>query len=134
MELKPHQQIAVDCVKDKFKDDNKTIVVHPTGMGKTYVALKLFDENKNKNLMFVAPSTSILWQFKQNIAREYGVRPNEYKKVFPNLEFITYQKMVANSKKNDNYIQEFNNDLVVFDEAHHLGARNWGKLAQNLIK
>ncbi len=132
--LREHQQRALDNTKKIFGEDNKAIVVQPTGVGKTYIALKLFEDNKNKKLTFVAPSQAIIWELKLKIAKEYGVKPEEYNKVFKNLEITTYQQINVDKKKNQNYIDNFDSDYVVFDEAHHIGSDKWGTNAIELMK
>ncbi|MBR6688709.1 MAG: DEAD/DEAH box helicase family protein [Clostridia bacterium] len=94
IELKPHQQRAVN----------------------------------NANKVFVEDNRAIISQLKVSIAKEFGVKPEEYKKVFPNLEITTYQQIASDFKKNKTYAQDFDADLVVFDEAHHTGAPGWGKM------
>lgn len=132
--LREHQQRALDNVKAIFEEDNKAIVVQPTGVGKTYIALKLFEENKDKKLTFVAPSQAIIWELKLKIAKEYGVKPEEYNKVFKDLEIITYQQINVDKKKNENYTRDFDSDYVVFDEAHHIGSDKWGTNAIELME
>ena len=133
MELRPHQINALENVNEIFEENNRAIVVHPTGVGKTYIALGLFEQNKDKKLTFVSPSTAILWQLKLKIAREYGVGPEEYNKVFPNLELTTYQQINADVKKSETYIKDFESDYVVYDEAHHIAENKWGKTAKEIM-
>ena len=133
MELRPHQINALENVNEIFEENNRAIVVHPTGVGKTYIALGLFEQNKDKKLTFVSPSTAILWQLKLKIAREYGVGPEEYNKVFPNLELTTYQQINADVKKSETYINDFESDYVVYDEAHHIADNKWGKTAKDIM-
>ena len=38
--LKKHNEEAYGKVKEMLKEGNKAAVVHPTGTGKTYIALK----------------------------------------------------------------------------------------------
>jgi len=133
MELRPHQINALENVNEIFEENNRAIVVHPTGVGKTYIALGLFEQNKDKKLTFVSPSTAILWQLKLKIAREYSVGPEEYNKVFPNLELTTYQQINADAKKSETYIKDFESDYVVYDEAHHIAENKWGKTAKEIM-
>lgn len=46
--LKPHNVETYKKVTDKLKESNKVAVIHPTGTGKMYIALKLLEENKGK--------------------------------------------------------------------------------------
>ena len=43
--LKPHNVETYKKVTDKLKKSNKVAVIHPTGTGKMYIALKLLEEN-----------------------------------------------------------------------------------------
>ena len=57
--------------------------MHPTGTGKTYIALKWIEESQGKTI-YVAPSNHILNQVKEDIekARENGeISEEQYKKI-----------------------------------------------------
>ena len=45
IELLPHGQQAYENVKKIFEKDNRAAVIHPTGTGKSYIALKLAEDN-----------------------------------------------------------------------------------------
>ena len=65
--LRKHNEETYDKIKDGFKKSNKVAVVHPTGTGKSFLALKLLEENKGKRALYVAPSNAILHNLKKNI-------------------------------------------------------------------
>ena len=48
IELKPHNEETLKKVKDRFKESKKVAIVHPTGTGKSIIALKLIEVNKGK--------------------------------------------------------------------------------------
>ena len=133
MELREEQKQAHDGIKRAFQKDNRAIVVQPTGTGKTYIALKLFEEYKDKKVLFVAPSKAILWELKNTIAKEYGVGPDEYKKIFPHLELTLYHGLHRDIRDKEGYIENFDADLVVYDEAHHIGDNKWGESIKSLM-
>lgn len=124
--LKPHNVETYQKVTDKLKESNKVAVIHPTGTGKMYIALKLLEENKGKKAVYVAPSTTILHDVKKNIFAE-GMTKSD----FPELKRITYQKL---ARLTDEEIQELNADIIILDEFHHCGAPEWGKGAQRLLQ
>ena len=47
MELRPYQQEAKDAVFAQWEKVNKTLLVLPTGCGKTIVFAKVTEESKN---------------------------------------------------------------------------------------
>lgn len=124
--LKPHNVETYKKVTDKLKKSNKVAVIHPTGTGKMYIALKLLEENKGKKAIYVAPSNSILHDVKKNIFAE-GMTMSE----FPNLKRITYQKL---ARLTDKEIQELDADIIILDEFHHCGAPEWGKGVEKLLQ
>lgn len=124
--LKPHNVETYQKVTDKLKESNKVAVIHPTGTGKMYIALKLLEENKGKKAIYVAPSNPILHDVKKNIFAE-GMTMED----FPQLKRITYQKL---ARLTDEEIQELDADIIVLDEFHHCGAPEWGKGVERLLQ
>ena len=124
--LKPHNVETYKKVTDKLKESNKVAVIHPTGTGKMYIALKLLEENKGKKAIYVAPSNPILHDVKKNIFVE-GMTMS----YFPNLKRITYQKL---ARLTDQEIQELDADIIILDEFHHCGAPEWGKGVERLLQ
>lgn len=124
--LKPHNVETYQKVTDKLKTSNKVAVIHPTGTGKMYIALKLLEENKGKKAIYVAPSNPILHDVKKNIFAE-GMTMSE----FPELKRITYQKL---ARLTDEEIQELGSDIIILDEFHHCGASKWGKGVERLLQ
>lgn len=126
IKLKPHNVETYKKVTDKLKESNKVAVIHPTGTGKMYIALKLLEENKEKKAIYVAPSNPILHDVKKNIFAE-GMTMSE----FPDLKRITYQKL---ARLTDEEIQELDADIIILDEFHHCGAPEWGKGVERLLQ
>lgn len=123
IELKKHNAEAYEKVVQAFNSDNKTAVIHPTGTGKSYIALKLIEENPNKRVLYLAPWNPILYQLKENIIASEG-------KMFKNLKRMTYQKLSSLSAED---LKNLNVDIIVLDEFHHCGSPVWGKAVQELI-
>ena len=124
--LKPHNVETHKKVTDMLKESNKVAVIHPTGTGKMYIALKLVEENKEKKAIYVAPSNTILHDVKKSIFAE-GMTMSD----FPNLKRITYQKL---ANLTDEEIQKLKADIIIIDEFHHCGAPEWGKGIERLLQ
>ena len=122
IELKAHQQEAYDGITEEFKNGNRAAVVHPTGTGKSYIALKLIEDNQEKQVLYLAPSISILHQIKENSIKHNG-------QMFSGLERMTYRKL---SRLSSEQMREINPDIIVLDEFHHCGAPVWGASVDKL--
>lgn len=126
IELKKHNQEAYKKVIESLKTSNKVAVIHPTGTGKMYIALKMLEDNKEKRAIYIAPSNPILHDVKKSIFAE-GMNMTD----FPNLERKTYQKLM---KLSDEEIEDLEFDIIILDEFHHCGAPEWGKGVERLIQ
>ena len=110
------------------RGQNVAGIVHATGTGKTYNALELAYDNKDKKIIYVVPSSGITEHIKKMIEDN----PNlDLKKDFPNLEFRTYQSFISLNKEE---IQNIQCDLLILDEFHHIGAPVWGARINTMIE
>ena len=116
VDLKPHNQEAYNKVKEAFETSNKTAVIHPTGTGKSYIAMKLIEENQGKKAIYLAPSVGIFTQLKTPKGQTIK---------------MTYQTL---ARLDDEEIKKLGVDIIVLDEFHHCGAPVWGESVQKLIK
>lgn len=126
IKLKPHNEEAYKKVQEKLGISNKVAVIHPTGTGKMYIALKMLEDNREKRAIYIAPSNPILHDVKKSIFAE-GMDMTD----FPNLERKTYQKLM---KLSDEEIEDLDFDIIILDEFHHCGAPEWGKGVDRLIQ
>ena len=69
LKLQPHQQEAYDNLKQKFDNGRYGVIIFPTGAGKSVVAQKLLEENKDKRVLYLSPYKSINRQFQDYIKR-----------------------------------------------------------------
>lgn len=67
--LQKHQHQAYSAVTKAFETDNSAAVVIPTGCGKSFIALQLMQDNKDKNILFLAPTNVIKDQIYGYIAK-----------------------------------------------------------------
>ena len=103
-------------------------IVHATGTGKTYNALQLAFDNKDKKIVYVVPSNGIIEHIKKIIEDN----PNlDLKRDFPSLEFRTYSSFVSLDKKE---IENIDCNLLILDEFHHIGAPIWGARINTMIE
>lgn len=62
IELYKHNQEAYDNVINHLKTSNRTCIIHPTGTGKSFIALKWLYENKDKKCLFLTSTDVIIDQ------------------------------------------------------------------------
>ena len=127
--LYEHNAESYKKIKSAYeRGQNVAGIVHATGTGKTYNALELAYDNKDKKIIYVVPSTGIIEHIKKMIEDN----PNlDLKKDFPNLEFRTYQSFISLNKEE---IQNIQCDLLILDEFHHIGAPVWGARINTMIE
>lgn len=126
IELRKHNEEAYEKIQEEFKNSKKVAVIHPTGTGKSFLALKLIEDNKDKRAMYIAPSNAILHTVKNNIL-DSGMDMTD----FTNLGRITYQKLM---KLSDEEIEQLGIDMIILDEFHHCGAPEWGTGIDRLLE
>ena len=123
-----HNIESYEKIVKAFEKENIVGIVHATGTGKSYNAMQLALDNKDKKIIYITPSNGIIEHLKKII----NDNPNlDIEKDFPNLEFRTYQSLINLSK------EELSNlpcELLILDEFHHLGAPVWGSRVNTLIE
>lgn len=126
--LYDHNKAAYKKVKEAFDKGEKIVgIVHATGTGKTYNALALAYDNRDKKTLFVVPYASII----DHIENIIESNPNlDRKRDFPNLVLKTYQSFVSMKREE---IESLEFDYLILDEFHHIGAPIWGDRIDELI-
>lgn len=122
IELYEHNKDAYEKVKGMFQNENRCSVIHPTGTGKSYIALKWILDNKDKRCVYVTSHLAIKDQLERTI-RDNNL---SLEKDFPNLEIITYSKLL---KEND-----IDADMIVLDEFHRGGAPKWREALDGFLE
>ena len=139
LELQEHQQDAYNAVQKTYEQGNRAAVVIPTGCGKSFIALKLMEDNRDKNILFLAPTIAIKNQMYNYIAKYIvGEEPTSErpariiaKEHFPNLEIRLYQTLL---KVSDEDMEKYHADIIIMDELHRTGAEKWGEKVNTLLE
>jgi len=126
IQLKEHNAEAYQRVKEGFESSSRVAVIHPTGTGKSFLALKFLEENSDKKAIYIAPTNAILHSIKREIL-DSGMDMRN----FPNLDRKTYQKLMSLSSEE---IEKLEADIIILDEFHHCGAPEWGSGIDRLIE
>ena len=122
--LKEDQKRDYDDVNKEFRNSNRVALIRPTGTGKSFIALKLIEDNKEKKVLYLTPNTSILHQIKENALRQDV-------KFIQRLKIMTYQKL---AKLDIEEMSKLNLDIIILDEFHHCGSPIWGNAVNDLCE
>ena len=95
-------------------------------------------DNKDKNILFMAPTNAIKDQMYRYIAKYIaGEEPTTERPAkmiaeeqFPNLRIILYPSLLR--MKNE-IMENLNPDIIIMDELHRTGADKWGEKIDDLI-
>ncbi len=127
--LYEHNAKCYKEVKKAYESGENVVgIVHATGTGKSYNALQLAYDNKDKRIVYIVPSNGII----EHIEKIISNNPNlDFKRDFPNLELRTYQSLVSLSKEE---LKKIECDMLIIDEFHHMGAPIWGAQVKAMIE
>ena len=63
MDLLEHNKRAYDAVVEHLKTADRTCVIHPTGTGKSYIALQLIEDNPDARILYITSVATNLLEF-----------------------------------------------------------------------
>lgn len=116
--LYKHNLETYEKIKNIIQSNNKTCIIQPTGLGKSYLILKLIEDyaENGRDIIVIEPQKYIFEQLQKKIKK--------YELPKDNVKFISYSAL---SKLNNEKIQDYQSPkLVLIDEMHRAGAPKWG--------
>lgn len=126
IELFEHNQIAYNAAVTMMEEEGKAAVIHPTGTGKSFIAFKLAEDQKDARICWLSPSEYIFQTQCENIRK---AMPDGESITFDNIQYLSYAKLMMN----EHCIEQIRPDYIVLDEFHRCGAAEWGKSVQKLL-
>ena len=137
MELRPYQQEAKNSVFEQWEKLNKTLVVLPTGCGKTIVFAKVAEEcvRRRKRVLILAHRGELLEQASDKILKATGLRC-AVEKAEETCLGSWYQITVGSvqSLQREKRLAQFDPDYfgaIIIDEAHHCITDGYQKILQH---
>lgn len=137
MELRPYQQEAKNSVFEQWEKLNKTLVVLPTGCGKTIVFAKVTEEcvRRGKRVLILAHRGELLEQASDKILKATGLRCAVEKAEETCLR-SWYRIAVGSvqSLQREKRLAQFDPDYfgtIIIDEAHHCITDGYQKILQH---
>ena len=121
--LMPHNKEIFDKLVTAFKAVNDVVLIHGTGMGKSYLLIELLNQLFSySRILYVTPKHAI---------KENFTNYDAYKESGLNIVFKTYNYFdngIKVAKAYDDY------DFFIFDEAHHMGSELYGNNTRELLE
>ncbi|MGN0667130.1 MAG: Helicase associated domain protein [Huintestinicola sp.] len=115
VQLYEHNKTTYENLISLYANHDRVACVQPTGTGKSFIMLKLIEDNLDKKFFIASPSLYIFEQLKTH-AEDNSVD-------ISNCVFSTYQKLIYMSHE---YIESIEADYIILDEFHRLGSAEWG--------
>jgi superfamily II DNA or RNA helicase len=136
--LRPYQVAALEATRRQLQQFNSTVVVLPTGLGKTVYAAKLIAEWEQGNALFLAHTKELIAQAADKLGAELGYRPGVEMGV-QSVEMDTIWSgglaIVGSvqSMYGDRRLEKYRRHpfgLIVVDECHHSTSATYKKVIE----
>ena len=117
--LREHNQEVYEKIVEEYNKTNRVLIEQATGTGKSFLAMKLIKDyalKQKKKVLFICPTLIIEDAFKEHC--------EEYIKA-KHINTCLYAGLSKEVEK------EY--DLIIFDEAHRVGAEIWGENVKKLL-
>ena len=137
MELRPYQKESMESVFEQWEEVNKTLLVLPTGCGKTIVFAKITEQcvKGGKRVLILAHRGELLEQAADKIAKTTGLGCATEKAEQSSLN--TWYRIVVGSVQTlmrEKRLNQFDRnyfDVIIIDEAHHCISDSYQKVLQH---
>ena len=134
--LRPYQVEALAAVRSQLHQYNSSVVVLPTGLGKTVLAAKLMTEWEQGNALFIAHTKELIYQSADKLGSELGYKPIIEMAVEGGDPNALYQGGLVvvgsvQSMLNERRLEKYRDHpfgLIVIDECHHATAAGYQKV------
>lgn len=134
--LRPYQQAAIDATLSQLDTYGSTVVVLPTGLGKTVYASKLINGWDRGNCLFLAHTRELIEQAADKLGGELGYEPAVEMNVQgadPNTLWQGGMTVVGSVQTmyGDRRLEKYRRHpfgLIVVDECHHATAATYKKV------
>jgi hypothetical protein len=144
--LEPFQQEAVSAGLEGFQNKGSSLIVMPTGTGKTEVAWTILDEHlsrleeRKKKAIFIVNNRLILDDAEKKLKRRFGDKYTTSKIYDQVADFsgdVIFATPVSLSNKMTDlfkYLKEQDQqiDMFIYDEVHHLPAESFSETLRSL--
>lgn len=126
IELFEHNEIAYEKLSQLLSTSQMGTINHATGTGKSFIALKYLYDNRDKKILYLSPTYPIFTQLVKTHMKKLNIDIND----FHTFDHMIYRSLLGIDMKKlaENY------DIIVLDEYHRCGAKEWGKKVVELLE
>ena len=126
IKLLPHNEDALEKLNKCLETNQMASINHATGTGKSFILLKYLYQNKDKRILYLAPTYPIINQLVENHMEELNISKED----FSNFDTMIYRHLLSTTMSEiaDSY------DIIILDEYHRCGAPKWGKKVIELLE
>ncbi len=111
-----HNRKAYVAAVEMMARTGRSAIIHPTGTGKSFIALQLCADNPKSRVCLLSPSEYIFATQMEKWVLAGG-------EVLKNIQFITYARLM---RMGEDELSKIAPDYIVLDEFHRCGAAQWG--------
>ena len=143
MKLLPHNEAAYKSLVEMLKIVKRTYIVHPTGTGKSYIAMAYIKEHPDERILFITSYVTTLSRFAADIQMHFA---NAHE-VFNHLDLTIYKGLGvgniydpdaltaygAKSRLKPEKLDPDSYDTILLDEFHRVGAETWEKSVREMM-
>lgn len=133
---RPYQIAAHEAILRQLEQYDSTVVVLPTGLGKTVLAAKLIAQWERGNCLFLAHTKELIEQAADKIGAELGYRPGVEMNIHGvevntlwqgGMTVVGSVQTMYGDKRLQKY-KEHSFGLIIVDECHHSTASTYKKV------
>lgn len=124
-----YQTEIYEAVRKGIREKGKACIIMPPGTGKTIEALKLIEDNPDKNVIYLTPSPKINSYIRKQIRVIYD--EEVAKKILSRITFKTYHGLMKEYKTHPIDLKN-KAKIIIEDELHRTGAPEWEKAVDYL--
>lgn len=125
VQLLPHNEEAFNKLKKCLEDNQLVAINHATGTGKSFIILKYLWENRDKNILFLSPSYPINEQLIEEHMKDLNINVSQFNK----LDTLIYRNLLKMNM--EELASQY--DIIILDEYHRCGAKQWGIKVNELL-
>ncbi len=128
--LRPYQQEAFDSVMRELGDVRSTLLVLPTGAGKTRIATELASRRGDDRILFLAHRDELLVQAHARLARDCGdiVGLDQADRMAGDERLVVASVQTISRQSRLERFRPDRFDLIIVDECHHSAAPTYKRV------
>lgn len=122
LQLYPHNQRALNSLREALRAASRAAVIQPTGTGKSFIALAFIEDHPGADFLYLSPSNYIFDQLRRHAAGA---------DILAHTTMVTYQRLARIER---DQLLSLSPAYIILDEFHRCGAEEWGAAVNALLR